>query len=101
MAEERRGVERDIMTDEELIRKELENRKREIDIMTNFINMKNNASKWLEEAKLSINKDTLGETMEERELREIKRRREEKKRRREEEKKRRREEEKKRKGEKR
>jgi hypothetical protein len=67
MEEERKGIERDIMTDEELIRKELESRRREIDIMTNFINMKNNASKWIEETKLSINKDNQGMRMKKRE----------------------------------
>lgn len=60
MEEDRRGVERDIMTDEELIRKELESRKKEIEIMTNFINMKNNASKWIEEAKMSNSTETPG-----------------------------------------
>ena len=60
MEEERKGVQRDIMTDEEMIRKELESRRREIDMMTNFINMKNNASKWIEDAKTSAGKDILG-----------------------------------------
>lgn len=62
MEDERKRVERDIMVEEEVIRKELENRKKEIDIMTNFINMKDNACKWLEETKSSANKekDTTG-----------------------------------------
>ncbi len=55
MEEDRKKVERDIMTDEEIIRRELENRKKEIEVMTSFINMKNNARKWIEDAKLSGN----------------------------------------------
>lgn len=53
MEEERKRVERDVIADEESIRKELENRRREIDIMTSFINMKDDACKWIEEVKLS------------------------------------------------